>query len=235
MTAELVLVCDPSSQTQRALRVILRGAGYTVLSVGTGKEALAFAARDRPRAVILELTLPDLDGIELCRRLRRRGQMPILVLSAVCEESSKIQALESGADDYLTKPFSPGELLARLAARLRAAPSELRFEADGLVIDIPAHVVTIDGKEVHLTATEFALLRVLATSPGTVTHGTLARQVWGPSRSDAAQRMRTHIANLRAKLDRGRHSSVIRTDAGIGYRFAGRPQGDDHAGSFDGG
>jgi two-component system KDP operon response regulator KdpE len=221
MMADRVLVCDPNSQVRRALQVILREAGYEALSTGTGEEALAVAARDRPRAVILELTLPDFDGIELCRRLRQRGQMAILVVSAVGEESAKIRALESGADDYMTKPFGPGELIARLAARLRAAPSELRFEVDGLVIDLAAHLVAIDGEEIHLTATEFALIRVLATSRGTVTHGTLATKVWGPERSDFEPRMRTHIANLRVKLDRGRASSVIRTEPGIGYRFAG--------------
>ena len=224
MSIERILVCDPSSQVQRALRVILHDAGYEVLSTATGKEALACAAGERPRAVILELALPDLDGIELCRRLRRRGEMPILVLSTVGEESAKIRALESGADDYLTKPFSRGELLARLAARLRAAPSELRFEVDRLMIDLPAHLVTIGGEAVHLTATEFALLRVLATSRGTVTHRTLARSVWGPRRGDAASLLRTHIANLRIKLDRGRRSSVIQTEIGIGYRFAGEGQ-----------
>jgi two-component system KDP operon response regulator KdpE len=224
MSIDRILVCDPSSQVQRALRVILRDAGYETLSTATGSEALACAARERPRAVILELALADLDGIEVCRRLRRRGQMPIIVLSTVAEESVKIRALESGADDYVTKPFCPGELLARLAARLRAAPSELRFEVGQLMIDLPAHLVTIDGDAVHLTATEFALLRVLATSRGTVTHRTLATSVWGPRPGDAAPLLRTHIANLRIKLDRGRRSSVIQTETSIGYRFAGEAQ-----------
>jgi two-component system KDP operon response regulator KdpE len=221
MTADRILVCDPNPQIQRALRVILREAGYQVLTTGSGTEALACVARERPRAVILELALPDLDGIGFCRWLRHYGQMPILVLSAVDQESTKIQALESGADDYVTKPFSSGELLARLAARLRAAPSELRFDIDGLVIDLPAHLVTIDGEAVHLTATEFALLRVLATSRGTVTHRVLAAGVWGSLRGDVMPRIRAHIMHLRVKLDRGRRSSVIRTEPGIGYRFVG--------------
>jgi two-component system KDP operon response regulator KdpE len=127
MTTGRILVCDPDPQMQRALRVILGGVGHKVLSAETGKEALESAAREQPLAVILELALPDLDGIELCQRLRERGQMPILVLSAIDNEAAKIEALESGADDYMTKPFSRGELVARLAARLRAAPSELRF------------------------------------------------------------------------------------------------------------
>lgn len=152
--------------------------------------------------------------------------MPILVLTTVDEESAMIRALESGADDYITKPFSPGELLARLTARLRSAPTELRFEVDGVVIDLSAHLVTIDGEAVHLTATEFALLRVLTTSSGTVTHRTLATMVWGAPRRDLVPRVRTHIANLRAKLDRGRRRNVIRTEIGIGYRFARSAQAD---------
>jgi two-component system, OmpR family, KDP operon response regulator KdpE len=148
--------------------------------------------------------------------------MPIIVLSALDEEQAKIDALGSGADDYITKPFSPGELVARLAARLREAPSGLRFEADGLVIDLTARRATIGDEDIHLTATEFALLRVLATSRGAVTYRTLARKVWGPLRSDAAPRIRTHIANLRAKLDPGQHRNLIVTQVGVGYRFAAR-------------
>ena len=220
MTSDRVLVCDPSPQSQRALRVILREAGYEVVLTATGRDALAAAARERPRAVILELALPDLDGIEVCRRLRRRVEAPIVVLSALDDEEKKIAALMCGADDYVTKPFSPRELLARLAARLRAGPSPLRIEDNGLVIDLVAHVVTLDGEEVQLTATEFALLRVLATTRGTVSYRTLARKVWGARRRAIGSRMRAHVANLRRKLDRG-DRSVIRTDIGLGYRFVG--------------
>jgi two-component system, OmpR family, KDP operon response regulator KdpE len=221
MRSDLVLVCDPSLQAQRALRVILRSARYEVVMTATGRDALAAVARERPHAVILELALPDLDGIEVCRRLRRRFEGPIVVLSAVDDIEKKIAALTCGADDYVTKPFSPGELLARLAARLRAAPSALRIEDNGLVIDLAAHLVTLDGKEVQLTATEFALLRVLATSRGTVSHRTLARKVWGVRRGEIGSRVRAHVANLRGKLDHTGRGSVIRTDIGLGYRFVG--------------
>jgi two-component system, OmpR family, KDP operon response regulator KdpE len=187
----------------------------------SGREALDAAAHERPQAVILELALPDLDGIEVCRRLRRRFEGPIIVLSAVDDTAKKIAALTCGADDYVTKPFSPGELLARLAARLRAAPGVLRIEDDGLVIDLATHLVTLDGQEIQLTATEFALLRVLATSHGTVSHRTLARKVWGVRRGEVGPRVRAHVANLRGKLDRAGGSSVIRTDIGLGYRFVG--------------
>ena len=221
MKAERILVCDPSPQAQRALRVILRGAGYEVLMTATGRDALEAAARERPRAAILELVLPDLDGIEVCRRMRRRLDAPIVMLSAVADDQTKIAALTAGADDYVTKPFCPGELLARLAARMRAGPSPLRIEDDGLVIDLASHVVTLDGEEIRLTATEFALLRVLATTHGTVSYPTLAKKVWGLRRGEVGPRVRAHIANLRGKLDRDNRSSVIRTDIGLGYRFVG--------------
>jgi two-component system, OmpR family, KDP operon response regulator KdpE len=142
------------------------------------------------------------------------------VLSEVEDDRTKIAALDAGVDDYVTKPFSPGELLARLAARLRAAPSPLRVDCDGLLIDLAAHSVSRDGAPVHLTGTEFALLRVLVTSRGTVSYRALARKVWGSARGDDPRRLRTHIANLRAKLDAGSGSSLIRTEVGIGYGFA---------------
>ena len=221
MRADRVLVCDPSPQAQRALRVILREAGYEVVTTATGRSALDAASRERPHAVILELALPDLDGIEVCRRLRRKLDAPILVVSELDDDEKKISAFTSGVDDYVTKPFSPGELLARLAARLRAGPSALRIENDGLVIDLAAHLVTLDGREVQLTATEFALLRVLATTRGTVSYRTLARKVWGIRRGEIGSRVRAHMANLRSKLDRGNGGSVIKTDIGLGYRFVG--------------
>ena len=204
------------------MRVILRDAAYKVASAATGEEALERVAQVRPQAVILELMLPDMGGVELCKSLRDRGEMPIVVLSTIDDAQAKIDALEGGADDYLTKPFVPGELVARLAARLRSAPSGLKFERDGLLIDLTAHRAVIGGEEVHLTATEFALLRVLATSRGTVPYRTLAKKVWGPLRNDAAPRIRTHVANLRAKLDPGQVRSLIETEIGVGYRFARR-------------
>ena len=224
MTANLVVICDPNPQAQRALQTILRRAGYRVLLTTTGAAALEGVAEYEPCAIILELELPDVSGIELCRCLRGHGHIAILVLSTIDAEGAKIAALEAGADEYMTKPFSPGELVARLAARLRTAPSELRLELDGLVIDLSAHVVTLDGQEIHLTPIEFALLRVLATSHGAVTYGTLSSAVWGSLQSDVAPRVRTHIANLRAKLEGDHQRCLIRTEAGIGYRWAGRGQ-----------
>ena len=148
---EQVLVCDPSPQAQRAFRVILQRAGYHVVIAATGARALELAGSLRPRAVILELLLPDIGGIELCRQLREQYDMVILVSSTVDDPEATIDALEVGADDYVTKPLRPGEFLARLAARLRAAPSRLRVETDGIVIDLSARAATLNGQHVHLT------------------------------------------------------------------------------------
>jgi two-component system KDP operon response regulator KdpE len=225
MSGERILVCDDDRQILRALRLVLREAHYEVLTSETGEGALDLAAVRGPHAAIIDLMLPDLPGIEVCRRLREWSDMPILVLSAVGEEAVKIEALQSGADDYVTKPFSPGELVARIAALLRRAgrtASEPRVEADGLVIDMAAHRVTLDDEEIHLTPIEFSLLRVLATNRGLLmTHRALLVEVWGPEYDDAMPLLRTHIANLRAKLAAGGDGkNFIRTDAGIGYRFA---------------
>jgi two-component system KDP operon response regulator KdpE len=222
--AQRILVCDDDPQIQRALGLILREQGFQPLIAGGVEEALDLAASAGPHLAIVDLLLPDGHGIELCRRLREWSEMPILVLSAIGEEQAKIDALHAGADDYVTKPFGPGELVARLGAALRRAGrdvSEPRIEADGLTVDLAAHAVWVDGGEVRLTPTEFALLRVLLLNRGLLmTHRQLLTEVWGPQYADATPVLRTHIANLRAKLERGRDGRrLIRTDAGIGYRF----------------
>src|SRR6185312_3178145 len=224
VSGERILVCDDDPQIQRALRLVLREAGYEVIVTETGEEALDRAAVAGPHAAIVDLMLPDTHGIEVCRQLRRWSDLPIIVLSALGEEAIKIEALEAGADDYVTKPFGPGELVARVQAALRRAgrePTEPRIELDGLVIDLAAHAVWLDGEEVRLTPIEFSLLRVLALNRGLLmTHRQLLVQVWGPEHADATPLLRTHIANLRGKLGGGEgRRSFIRTDAGIGYRF----------------
>jgi two-component system KDP operon response regulator KdpE len=221
---ERILVCDDDPQIQRALRLVLREAGYDVTVTATGEEALDRAAVLGPHAAIVDLMLPDSDGIEVCRRLREWSEMPIIVLSALGEEAVKIKALETGADDYVTKPFGPGELVARVQAALRRSgrgATEPRIEVDGLVIDLAARSVWLDGEEVHLTPIEFALLRELAVNRGLLmTHRQLLMEVWGPEHADATSLLRTHIANLRGKLGGGAAGrSFIRTDAGVGYRF----------------
>ncbi|MGA2470849.1 MAG: response regulator transcription factor [Solirubrobacteraceae bacterium] len=224
MSGERILVCDDDPQILRALRLVLRTAGYEVLATATADEALDQAALRGPHAAIVDLMLPDRPGIELCRELREWSELPIIVLSAVDDEETKIDALQSGADDYVTKPFAPGELVARVQAVLRRAgraETEPRIEVDGLVVDLAGHTVALNGEEVRLTPIEFALLRVLAMNRGLLmTHRKLLSEVWGPEYVDATPLLRTHIANLRRKLARGdtrRH--FIRTDSGVGYRF----------------
>ena len=215
-----MLVVDDEPQILRALRIILRDAGFEVLQAGTVEEALDAAALRPPAAAIVDLVLPDGDGIEVTRSLRTWSKMPIIVLSAVGEEEEKVRALEAGADDYVTKPFGPRELVARLQAALRRADpgaSEPVIAADGLAIDLAAHTVTVGGEEVHLTPIEFNLLRALALNRGRLlTHRALLVDVWGPEYAEDVQVLRVHIANLRRKIG----PSYIRTDPGVGYRFA---------------
>lgn len=218
-----VLVCDDELQILRGLKIILREAGFDVVPAQSAREALDAAAMHPPEAAIIDLVLPDGDGVEVCRQLRSWSQMPIIVLSAVGEEDVKIAALDAGADDYVTKPFGPRELIARLNAVLRRAASnvdEPTIRVGGLEIDLAARSVRRDGQEVHLTPTEYDLLRILARNRGRLlTHRTLLSAVWGPQYADDTQALRTHIANLRRKLEPGGDPRYIRTDARVGYRF----------------
>ena len=219
-----VLVCDDELQIIRALKVILRDAGFEVLPTSTAGEALDVAAVKGPDAAIIDLVLPDGDGIEVCAQLRSWSEIPILVLSAVGEEEEKVRALEAGADDYVTKPFGPRELVARLNAALRRGgrAEEPRVELDGLVIDLAAHSVSRDGEEIHLTPKEFDLLRVLVRNRGRLlTHRQLLTEVWGPGWAEDTGPLRTHVANLRRKVEPDGTARLIRTDPGIGYRLMG--------------
>src|SRR5690242_8373548 len=215
-----VLVVDDEPQILRALRIILREAGFEVTAAATAEEALDQAALKPPAAAIVDLVLPDRDGVEVTKELRTWSRMPILVLSAVGEEDEKVRALAAGADDYVTKPFGPRELVARLQAALRRADAgadEPVITAEGLELDLAAHTVRVDGEEVHLTPIEFNLLRTLAVNRGRLlTHRALLIEVWGPEYADDVQVLRVHIANLRRKVG----ARYIRTDPGIGYRFA---------------
>jgi two-component system KDP operon response regulator KdpE len=220
-----ILICDDEGQILRALRVILGDAGYEVVPAMTVREALNAVAVRPPDAVIVDLILPDGDGIDVTRSIREWSGMPILVLSAVGDEREKVRALEAGADDYVTKPFGPDELVARLRAVLRRSePSEADrvIEINGLRIDLAARTVSRDDEEIHLTPTEYSLLRQLALNRGRLlTHRALLREVWGPGFQDDTQVLRTHIANLRRKLEAGPGvPGLIRTDPGVGYRLA---------------
>ncbi len=219
-----VLVCDDEQQILRALRVILRDAGFVALPASTGEEALDVAAVWRPDAAIIDLVLPDIDGIEVCRRLREWTEIPLIVLSAVGDEDAKVGALAAGADDYVTKPFGPRELIARLQANLRRTEpdqEESVIASGDLTVDLAARSVKLDGQEVHLTPTEFDLLRLLAGNRGRLmTHRDLLSSVWGAGYSDDTQVLRAHIANLRRKIEPPGRPKYIRTDPGVGYRFA---------------
>ena len=220
-----VLVVDDERQILRALKVILREAGYEVIEAATMEEALDQAAVRPPDAAIVDLMLPDGSGVELCGSLREWSSMPIIVLSAIGDEETKVQALEAGADDYVTKPFGPRELVARLAAALRRAgegPGEPAIDLDGLQVDLNARVVRRGGEEVHLTPIEFDLLRTLVRHRGRLmTHRALLVEVWGPQYAEDTQVLRAHIANLRRKIEPAGQRRYIRTDPGVGYRFAG--------------
>jgi two-component system KDP operon response regulator KdpE len=221
-----VLVVDDEPQIVRALKVVLREAGFQAVPAETANEALDLAAVRPPEAAIIDLVLPDLDGIELTRRLREWSEMPILVLSAVGEEEQKVRALEAGADDYITKPFGTRELVARLHAALRRSArleEEPSMVVDGLEVDLASRMVRRGGEPVHLTPIEFDLLRALVRNRGRLmTHRKLLTEVWGPEYVEDIQPLRTHIARLRGKIepDGVAGPRYIVTDPGVGYRFA---------------
>jgi two-component system, OmpR family, KDP operon response regulator KdpE len=222
--APLVLICDDEPQILRALRVILREAGYDVLPADAGEEALDAAAVRHPDAAIIDLVLPDIDGVEVCRRLREWSGMPIIVLSAVGEEDAKVRALAAGADDYVTKPFGPRELIARLEAVLRRVTPDSDggvIAVEGLEVDLAARTVRRNGDEVHLTPTEFDLLRILLRNRGRLmTHRQLLTSVWGGGYQNDTQVLRAHVANLRRKIEPPEGPRYVKTDPGVGYRFA---------------
>jgi two-component system KDP operon response regulator KdpE len=224
-----VLVVDDEPQLRRALRLVLRANGYLVTEVAAGEAALDALATAEFDLMILDLMLPDLDGVEVCRRVREWSRLPVIVLSAHGEEEIKVRALDRGADDYVTKPFSAPELLARMRSALRRASTDNSQPAEPLLsageghitIDLARRVVARDGAEVHLTPTEYELLRFLALQAGRViTHGQLLRSVMGPGYEDATGSLRVHIASLRKKLepDPGRPAIIV-TEPGIGYRL----------------
>jgi len=219
-----ILVCDDEPQIVRALRVILRDAGFEAVPAASGEEALDLVAVRPPEAAVVDLMLPDLDGVEVTRRIREWSEMPIIVLSAIGDEDKKVEALAAGADDYVTKPFGPRELVARLEAALRRAwpeAGEPAIEVEGLEVDLAARRVRRDGEDVHLTPTEFELLRVLVRNRGRLmTHRALLVEVWGVEYEDDLQVLRAHVANLRRKIEPPDGPHFIRTDPGVGYRFA---------------
>jgi len=228
MTAQPhILVIDDEAQIQRALRTILTAKQFRVSVASGGEDGLALAAAQPPDLVILDLSLPDMDGVEVCARLREWTQVPIIILSVRESERDKVVALDKGADDYLTKPFGIEELLARIRVALRHSAQTLGTQKSqvittGLVtIDLSLHTVYRDGEEVKLTATEFKLLAYLAANAGRVlTNQSILSHVWDPAEADRVEYLRVYIRQLRKKLEADPdHPSIIRNEPGIGYRF----------------
>lgn len=221
-----VLVIDDEVQIRRLLRVTLEGAGFRVREAEGGQLGLAEAATKRPDAIILDLGLPDLPGIAVLRRLREWSRLPVLILSVRGQEADKIEALDAGADDYLSKPFGGGELLARLRAILRRAQSpeeESGARFGDVEVDFARRVVTKAGAAVKLTPKEYALLRLLLVHRGKViTHRQLLRELWGPKAEEQTHYLRVYMTHLRQKLeDDPNQPRYFRTESGIGYRFSG--------------
>lgn len=218
-----ILVVDDEPAIRRFLRTSLVPQGYTVFEAADGRQGLTAVMANRPDLVILDIGLPDLDGVEVTRALREWTRLPIIILSVRDREADKIAALDAGADDYLTKPFGLGELLARIRVALRrqtGSSSEPIFNSGGLSVDLANRIVTVESREVQLTPTEYELLRVLVVHAGKViTHRQIMRQVWGEGYQDM-HILRVNISNLRRKLepDPARPRYII-TDPGVGYRM----------------
>jgi two-component system KDP operon response regulator KdpE len=222
--AATALVIDDEPQIRRLLRVTLEANGYRVVDAANGNDGLAQAAQRRPDVVLLDLGLPDLDGLIVLKRLREWSRVPVIILTVRDREDDKINALDAGADDYVTKPFSAGELLARLRAALRHIQGDVTnaiFHSGSLEVDLAARLVRKGGREIKLTPTEYSLLRLFVTHQGKVlTHRQLLTEVWGPKSGNQTHYLRVHIAHLREKVeDDPSRPALIITEPAIGYRF----------------
>lgn len=221
--ATVVLVIDDEPQIRRLLRVTLETNGYEVFDAATGQDGITQAAQRRPEIILLDLGLPDFDGVEVLKRIREWSRVPVIILSVRDRENDKIAALDAGADDFVTKPFGGGELLARLRTTLRRSqpqPAEAIFRTSDLEVDLSTRLVRKNGQEVKLTPTEYSLLRLLIVHSGKVlTHRQLLAEVWGPNAVEQTQYLRVHIAHLREKLedDPARPQFLI-TEPAVGYR-----------------
>ena len=219
----IALIIDDEPPIRRLLRLTLEPHGSAVCEAETGQLGLQEAAAKRPNVILLDLGLPDLDGLTVLKRLREWSQTPVIVLTVRDSEVDKVAALDHGADDYLTKPFGTAELLARLRAVQRRAPEaheEPICVIGDLQVDFVGHTVKVRNHDISLTATEFALLRVLAQHAGkVVTHKHLLRTVWGPQAEEQSQYLRVYVTHLRKKLETDSAKKLIQTEPGIGYRL----------------
>jgi two-component system KDP operon response regulator KdpE len=227
MPEPVVVLIEDEPQIRRFLRATLSGEGYRLFEVSTGADALVEVAQRQPDVVVLDLGLPDMDGLEVIRRLREWSAVPIIVLSARGQERDKVTALDAGADDYVSKPFSAGELLARLRVALRHAAGAAHedsaaFKVGELQVDLLRRHVLVGGVEVKLTPIEYKLLTTLVRHAGrVVTHPQLLREVWGPSHDDQAHYVRVYMAHLRHKLEKEpARPRYLLTEPGVGYRLA---------------
>ena len=224
MTARILIVED-EAPIRRFLRVALEAEGHLVSEAASARDAIILAAREAPAAMVLDLGLPDADGISVLRAVREWSQMPVLILSVRSDEAGKIAALDAGAQDYVTKPFSTGELLARLRVLLRDRTGEAgtaRLTLGPLVVDAADHRASLDGQDLKLTRREFDLLWLLASHAGRlVTQQMILRAIWGPAHTEDSQYLRVYIRQLRAKLgDDAADPRWIFTEPGVGYRLA---------------
>jgi len=219
----IALVIDDEPQMRRLLRVTLEANGYEVFDAATGQDGIVQAAQRRPEIILLDLGLPDLAGVEVLKRIREWSRVPVIILSVRDRENDKIAALDAGADDFVTKPFSSGELLARLRTTLRRSQPQSAaaiFRTGNLEVDLSTRIVRKGGQEVKLTPTEYALLRLLVVHAGKVlTHRQLLTEVWGPNAVEQTHYLRVHIAHLREKLeDNVTQPKLIITEPAVGYR-----------------
>jgi two-component system KDP operon response regulator KdpE len=222
------LIIDDEKQIRRLLRLALEGAGHQVFEAETGKAGLEEIVYRRPDIVLLDLGLPDMEGVKVLRKLREWSEVPVLILSVRDDAEEKVEALDAGADDYVTKPFDTAELLARIRVAQRRSLTETGepvFKAGPLCVDFAARQVKLSGTEIKLTPTEYSLLRVLVQNAGkVVTHRQLLRTVWGEKAESQAQYLRVYVTHLRKKLETGADSpSLIKTEVGIGYRLSVDP------------
>jgi len=224
----VALVIDDEPQIRRLLRITLEGNGYRVVDAANGKDGVLAAAQGRPDIILLDLGLPDLNGVEVLKRIREWSKVPVLILSVREGEEDKIAALDNGADDYVTKPFNAGELLARLRAALRHAQPQTvgaLLRCGRIEVDLASRLVRKDGKEIKLTPIEYGLLRLFITHAGKVlTHRQLLTELWGPTAAKDTHYLRVHIAHLRDKIENDSSSpKMLITESGVGYRLVEDP------------
>lgn len=225
MNAPRVLVIDDEAPIRRFLKISLEADGFEYLEAGSGQQGLSVAASQRPALIILDLGLPDMDGLSVLKRIREWTDTPVIILTVKDAETEKVALLDAGADDYLTKPFSVPELIARIRAALRHAQpheTDIVFRHGDIVIDLTKRSVTRKGQAVRLTATEYALLRLLVKNAGrVVTQSLLLKEVWGPHAVEQSQYLRVFVAQLRKKLEEDpSRPRLITTEPGVGYRLA---------------